>query len=293
MKKTLVPISTSILLFCAAIVPAQAPIPVPTPQPTPVRTINDTRDLSRSPEEINDRNVFLGIGSDDDDDRSFRPLSPIDLSKAARQKIKLSREEKALYKGLAEADDLKILKMFSAPQCAENRLVLDARDEKCAAAADLLRASFYSFLIGYYGETISDFRILEDTLIAGNGRYIHGFLVDLGETGIGRIGKTSAEVVFLRDFPAATTSAEETRQRSELEKGFSYQNLEISSRKKLRADHVYLMRIVSYSSKDDRASMFNKDSVYVFKVSGLSEDETAVILWKKLFQKNAPRLKNE
>ena len=291
MKKSLIPISISILLFCAGAASAQPPVPVPTPIPTPVRNVNDARDLSRSSAEISERDKFPD--NDSDSDRSFRPLSPIDLSKAARQKIKLSREEKTLYKGIADAGDLKILKMFSAPQCAENRLVLNARDEKCAAAADLLRASFYSFLFGYYGEKISDFRILEDTLIAGNGRHIHGFLVDLGSTDIDKIGKTSAEVVFLRDYPAATTDAEESRQRSELEKGFTYQNMQISSSRKLRADHVYLMRIVSYSSKDDRASMYNKDSVYVFKISGLSADGTAVILWKKLSQKNAPRLKNE
>ncbi len=291
MKKNLLAISILISLMCVAAVSAQPPIPIPTPFPTPVRTVNDARDLSRSSTEISDQNILLG--ADYDNDRTFRRLSPIDLSKAARQKIKLSREEKTLYKEIAEAGDLNILKMFSAPQCAENRLVLNARDEKCAAAADLLRVSFYSFLIGYYGETIGDFRILEDTLIAGNGKYIHGFLVNLGETEIGRVGRESAEVLSLKNYPAAAASAEESRQRSDLEKGFSYQDLQISSSQKLRANHVYLMRLVSYSSKNDPASIYNKDALYVFKVSDLNADGMAVILWRKLFQKNAPRLKNE
>ena len=285
MKRNLLAIS--VLLFCAVITAAQSPIP--TPIPTPVRSVNEARNMPRSTTEITDRDTL----EDKEWERAFIPRAPFDISKAARAKVKISKEEKALYEKIAADNNLKILKLFSAPQCAENRLVLNARDERCAAAADLLRVSFYSFLIGYYGETISDFRILEDTLIAGNGKYIHGFLVDLGETEIGRIGKESAEVVFLKSYPAATTATEESRQRSDLEKGFSYQNLQISSRQKLRADHVYLMRLVSYSSKDDRASIYNKDSVYVFKVGGLNADGMAVILWRKLFQKDAPRLKSD
>lgn len=289
MKKKLLVISILILLFYVVVVSAQPPVPIPTPFPTPVRSVNEANNLPRRPVEITDRDPL----DDTRWERTFIPRTPFDVSKAARAKVKITKEERALYDKVASDNDLKMVKLFSAPRCAENRLVLNAGDEKCAAAADLLRVSFYSFLLGYYGESISDFRLLEDTLIAGNDKYIHGFLVDLGEIEIGKINKESAEVVFLRNYPAATTIDEESRQRGELEKGFSYQNMQISSRQKLNADHVYLMRIVAYRSEDDRASIYNKDSVYVLKVSGLSADGTAVILWRRFFQKNAPRLKNE
>lgn len=286
MKKNLLAIS--ILLFFAAAA-AAAQQPVPTPQPTPIREINNAPNLPRNTMEINDRDKL----EESRWERTFIPRAPFDISKAARDKVKVSKEEKARYEKISSDNDLKILKVFSAPQCAEKPLVLNAGDERCAAAADLLRVSFYSFLIGYYGETISDFRLLEDTLIAGNGRNIHGFLVDLGKTEIGKIAKDSAEVAALRNYPTATTIKEEGSRRSELEKGFKYQNLEISSKQKLQADHVYLMRLVSYSSKDDWANIYNKDSVYVFQVGGLTDDGMAVILWRRLSQKNAPRLKNE
>lgn len=293
MKKTLIPVSISILLFCAAaVVSAQPPIPIPTPvspQPTPVLTVSNAPDLPRRNTEISDRDNL----EERQWERTFIPRAPFDISKEARAKVKISKDERASYEKIADANNLEMLKVFSAPQCAENPLVIDASDEKCAAAADLLRVSFYSFFFDYYGETIGDFRILEDTLIAGNDKYIHGFMIDLGETDVAKIGKETAEVELLKNYPVAKTIKEESRQRADLQKGFDYQNLRISSRQKLRANHIYLMRIVSYSSKNDRARYYDKDSVYVLKVAGLNADNMAVILWRKIYRTNAPRLKDE
>lgn len=267
---------------------------IPTPQPTPVRSVSDARDLPRRSPEITDSNAL----EEERDlnrrpDREFRPFWATEISDAAREKVKITKADKLRYKEITEENDLKILKMFSAPQCAENRLILNAADEKCAQSADWLRVSFYSFLRGFYGETIGDFRILEDDLIAGNGGYIHGFLVDLGEIEIGKINKESAAVAILKNYPLALTAKEEAKQRSDLEKGFGYQDLNISSRQKLKAGHVYLVRLVSYSFKDDYANIYNKDAVFLLKAGSLNEDGMTIILWKKLAQKNAPRLKNE
>lgn len=296
MKKSLVLNPVLILAFCAPVSFGQ--IPTPQPAQTPVRTINEAGDVRRSSPEITPKNPreeeekYLR-NADDDDDGDFRQFSAVELSKIARQRIKLTDEEKKIYKPAAKADDLEILKIFSAPPCAENRLVLQAGDERCATAADLLRVSFYSFLREFYGEKLSDFRVLEDNLIAGNGRYIHGFLVDMGETPVGRFGKDSAEVTALVNYPVAKNPKEESEQRKSLETGITYENLSISSKQKLIANHIYLMRIVNYSFKDDWWNIFNKDTVYVLKVGGLNKDRMAIILWKKLSEKKAPRLKDE
>ena len=296
MKRSLVLNLVLILAFCASFSFGQ--IPTPQPVQTPVRSINEAGDVRRNSPEITPKNPreeedkYLR-NTDDDDDDKFRPHSAVELSKIARQRIKITDEEKQIYKPAAKADDLEILKIFSAPSCAENRLVLDASDERCAAAADLLRVSFYSFLREFYGEKISDFRVLEDDLIAGNSRYIHGFLVDMGETQIGKFGKESAEATALINYPIAKTPKEESEQRKSLETGITYQNLNIASKQKLVANHTYLMRIVNYSFKDDWWNLYNKDTVYVLKVGGLNKDRMAIILWKKLSEKKAPRLKDE
>lgn len=292
MKKSL----SAVLFLLLTLGVGSAAAQTPTPYATPIRNVTDASDLRRGSPEITPKNVRLEEEKylrDDDDDEDFRPLSSIELKKVARQRIKLTDAEKQIYKPAAKADDLKILKIFSAPQCAEKRLVLDAGDEKCAAAADLLRISFYSFLTGFYGERIGDFRVLEDDLIAGNGNYIHGFLVDLGETDISKIGKESVEVTALRDYPLARTMKEESAQRKDLENGVSYQNLSIRSKQKLKTGHIYLMRLVSYSFKGDWYNVYNKDSVYVLKVGELNKEQMAIILWKRLSEKSAPRLKDE
>lgn len=254
----------------------------------PVRNAADGRDLPQNSSEAASENA-----GKDGDNENFRMLSAIELTKIARQRIKITDAEKKIYKPAAKANDLKILKIFSAPSCAENRLVLDVRDEKCAAAADLLRISFYSFFRGFYGEKISDFRLLEDDMIAGNGSYTHGFLVDLGEAEIGKLDRDSSEVTALRDFPLARTLREESAQRRSLEDGVSYQNLNIRSKQKFKVNHVYLMRLVGYGFKGDWLNIYNKDSIYVLKVGELNKEQMAIILWKKLSEKSAPRLKDE
>lgn len=282
-------IAALFILLIPGVVAGFSQLPNPQPTQTPVGSVNDPRNPPRNSPEITPEDAL----ENNDDNENFRLLSAIELKKVARRRIKLTDAEKQIYKPAAKTDDLKILKVFSAPSCAEKRLVLDARDERCAAAADLLRISFYSFLRGFYGEKIGDFRVLEDTLIAGNGSYIHGFLVDLGETEIGSIGKDSSEVAALRDYPLARTLDEESAHRKDLENGFSYQNLNIRSQQKLKTNHIYLMRLVSYGLKGDRLSIYNKDSVYMLKVGELNNEQMAIILWKRLSEKSAPRLKDE
>ena len=109
MKKTLIPVSISILLFCAATVSAQPPIPIPTPQPTPIRNVNNAPDLPRRDEEINERNILQQKGYIRVRDRDFRPLSPVDISKTARDKVKISKDEKAAYEKIARSQNAETL----------------------------------------------------------------------------------------------------------------------------------------------------------------------------------------
>jgi hypothetical protein len=219
------------------------------------------------------------------------PILPENMSDNAKKKILVTKEEKAFYKPFLKENDLKILKIFSAPSCV-NKFVVDTSDARCAQAYELIPTSFYSFVWSEYGEVLSDFQITEDHLIAGSKTNIHGFLIDFGEVEMKNFDKKSSEVKMLADYPIAKTSKEAEKQRQELENGFNYQNVNIASKRKLFSNHIYLLRLVSYKLGNDRSSFANQDSVYLFKVGELNKDRVAVILWKKLSEREAPRIKD-
>lgn len=214
---------------------------------------------------------------------------PIKLSNNAKNRIKISQEEKDFLKPVVKENKLKILKIFSAPSCA-GKLAVDASDKRCLEAYDIIPVSFYSFIWSEYGETASDFQILEDLLIAGNKANTHGFIIDLGEDDIGKFDKKSEAVKMLMDYPIAKTADEAEKQRQTLKTGIIYQNTTIASSRKLSANHVYLLRLVAYKVGSDISSFGNQDSIILLKTHELNKDNMAVILWKKISEKEAPRL---
>lgn len=183
------------------------------------------------------------------------------------------------------------MKVFIAPKCAE-KFVIDVGDPRCAEGFDYIPISYYSFFDGIYGQLFGELRILEDLLIAGSGRYIHGILVDLGETEIGALDKKSPAVKKLADYAIAKTADDADKQIQNLEKGIEYEGEVLSSRKRIVPNHTYLMRIVAYGQPNENISPYNYDSILAFKVDKLTEDKMAVILWKKLSEKTAPKLQN-
>jgi len=234
--------------------------------------------------------------NDDDGVNFSRRTAPENLPPAYRvsskaiKKTKFTDEEKESYKNLKK-DGVKLLKIFIAPNCAD-KFVIDVSDKRCAESFDYIPISYYSFFDGVYGQLYGELRILEDSLVVGNGRYIHGFLVDLGEAEIGALDKKSPQVKKLADYVIAKTSDEADEQVAELEKGISYENEILSSRKKIIANHTYLLRIVAYGQPNEIMSPYNYDSILAFNINKLGEDNMAIVLWKKISEKSAPKLQN-
>lgn len=210
------------------------------------------------------------------------------VSSKAMKRTKFSDDEKLSYKD-AKKDGVKLLKIFIAPRCAE-KFVIDVSDPRCAESFDYIPISYYSFFDGVYGQLFGELRLLEGFLIAGSGRYIQGFLVDLGESDIGALDKKSPEVKKFADYAIARTSDEIDKQVAELEKGIDYEGSILSSQKKLAPNHTYLMRIVAYGLPDEVMSPYNYDSITAVKVAKLTDDGMAVIFWKKLSEKTAPKI---
>ncbi len=256
---------------------SQSPSPTPTPS---VNRLENLRPLSDR-DDIN----FSRRTSSENMPAEYR------VSSKALQKTKFTDEEKEFYKEVKKGG-VKILKLFIAPKCAD-KLVIDVSDERCALNFDYIPISFYSFFDGIYGQLYGELRILDDQLIVGNGNYVHGLLIDLGETEIAALDKKSLLVKKLADYEIAKTLGEADKQKLELENGIKYESETLSSRKKIIPNHTYLMRIIAYGYANESLTPYNYDSILALKVDKLNDDNMVIILWKKLSERTAPRLKQE
>jgi hypothetical protein len=228
-----------------------------------------------------------------------RTMLPYELTRATEKLVSPTREEKRRFEVERRAGGYKLLKIFSAPRCASERLVVDVSSAECTASIDYIRASFYSFRYGVYGETVMDVRVLEDTMTAGNGGMVHGMVIDLGAVDSSGYDAKHPDVRALADFPVAQSIEEEESQRGRLAEGVEVGGRLAEISKTLKPEHVYLVRVVAYGYKrDDRANFFRginraiffRDQVYVMKYGGINKDGVAMFLWKKVSDKASPKL---
>jgi hypothetical protein len=235
--------------------------------------------------------------NDNDGSNFSRRTSPENLppeyrvSSKAIKKTKFTNEEKESYKN-EKKSGVKLLKVFAAPNCAD-KLTIDVSDQRCADNYEYIPISYYSFFDGIYGQLYGELRILEDLLVAGNGQYVHGILFDLGETDISLLDKKSAQVKKLADYEIALSMDAAAKQKTGLEKGINYEGEFFSSKRKIVPNHTFLMRIIAYGQENESISLYNYDSIVAFKVDKITEDGMAIILWKKISEKTAPKLKSK
>lgn len=210
------------------------------------------------------------------------------LNPKAIKRAKLTNQEKNDFKA-ARRNGYKLIKLYVAPDCVD-KLVVNVGDQRCAENYELLPISFYSFYYGSHGENYGDLRLKEDTIIAGSSLFRQGMLIDLGEIDLASVTETTPEVAALSNYEIATTFKTAEKQRVDLELGIACGPTTTSSRRKLIERHVFLLRAVSYRHSERTLLPYSYDNILVFRVERLTADSMALVLWKKISDKKAPRL---
>ena len=229
-------------------------------------------------------------------DRSPSPR----MSKEVREKLKITDEEKANYKRALNDSKANIVRLLSAFSCSTS-VVIDLSDPRCSENPYYFEGSYYSFRYKDYGESPwMDLNLIEEEFTAGNKWNTVGILVDLGDgADFGKLDESSKEIKALWELPCAETLEEKTEQKTKLEKGFTYNEIFVSNKTKLQANHTYLLRTIAYRVEGGFAmfksafNWYNTDSLFVFKVAAFDDQRIATIGWKKLMQRVAPMLRDK
>ena len=217
-------------------------------------------------------------------------MLPYEITKDAERLVRISPIEKKRYEKLKKAGRFKMVKIFSAPSCASKRYVVDVSSSDCLVGVDLIRTSFYSFSRGLYGESLADIRMIEGTLYAGNEGMQHGLVMDLGPIDPAQVDMTMSEADGLYRVERATSLDDEVDIRNRLKEGIAVRGKRVFSSVVLNQGHTYLVRTINYSFVGGSRNIFQQDSLYLIHVAELNKDRTALLLWRKLVERPAPRL---
>jgi len=217
-------------------------------------------------------------------------MLPFELTRDSSRLVKVTSEEKRRHDAVRRSGGLKFLKLFSAPACASKRYVVDVSETECRLGVDNIRTSFYSLALGLYGESLSDIRIVDGVLHVGNDGMLHGMAIDLGKVDLAKLTKTSPMVAMMADIETASDLDQESEVRKKLNEGFNVGEFTVRSSVRLIPSHTYLLRTINYSYNKGSRSPFHRDVIYLLHFAESNPDGTALLLWRKLGDRAAPKL---
>jgi hypothetical protein len=294
MKKSVSGLPVFLVIILSTLVAGDFPVLGQTPVGNEGKTMPIVRPRRENPraaiktEEDPTDNLMIG----------FRPLS--NIRKEIKEKLKLTDDDKDNYRLAAGDKKANITRILSAFSCSTS-LIVDVSDPRCSENPDFFVGSYYSFRFKDYGESPwTDVGLIEDEITAGNKWHTIGYLIDLGDgVEFGKLDSRSEEIKSLWEFQQPETMQENAKQKADLESGFSSGKLFLTKKVKAQANHVYMLRTISFRLEGDGYFMragfnwHNTDSLFVFKILEMDTDKTLTVAWKRIFQKVAPILEDK
>lgn len=246
-------------------------------------------------EEVQRReNVPTGIGySESYTDRI------IFLRGEARKKLSPTSEEKREYAKLLKLHDARLIRLAALTDCA--RILNIAKPENdCLRYFLPGRAQAFSFRRNDYSHSaFSDIERSKEGFVLG-GTFVLGLITSLGETPIEAVTESNANVAALAAFTPSTVMEDAARQESRVTRGMLLGNLTYRKQIPITEGTTYLLRSVAFrvkfanAPKEKNLGVLNEDDrqdiIIVFRVVRRGPDDTILLLWKKIAEKEAPVL---
>ncbi len=224
-----------------------------------------------------------------------------------KQLLEPTESEKLLYKDFLKNKNSGLIILFRYPNCElyPNNKIIDTTCENNGFSING-GGSHYSFRNKTYvrGNWL-DLQFINNELIArGNlidrekntqpnlNGYVQGIIVSLGNVKIEDINRNNKAFNWLSDFTPATNFNDAKNISEKLSKGVTIENYTFSESVKFEVGNTYLLRSIPYPTNQEYLTSEDKeiDILVAFQVLKI-ENNKLLIVWKKLKQKKAPKLK--
>jgi hypothetical protein len=231
-----------------------------------------------------------------DETRPYDPRSRPDfrriteLTEAGKAMLKPIEKDYVEYRQFLKTSKTGIAKIFPEAKC--NRLILNAADNKCVAAAQMSgQGSFYSFRKKMnIADRWSDIYFADGNLsIVGSSNSL-GFISNLGDLPIESLDKNSSEIADLQKYELPGTYSDLAAQRTQFANGVKNGEHFWASKVRVKLNATYGLRTAYWT--DRRYGGEDIDLLVVMKVIRENEDGSVTIVWRELQRKSSPKLKD-
>ncbi len=294
-----------IALFHGLSVNAQ--VPNPTPQPSPistgsrsniriVRDSNNTFDQLRSLE-IQRKKEELPINN------PLNELRRVIYRKPSKEEIQIFAPSPSLlekYAFFLRQPDVGIIKLNSDSSCVENSEIVTAK-ETCLQYAIPGAGTAYSFRFKNYRLSRLADLILSKGILKTDGVLQQGIMVNLGDVSLQDITLQTKGLKYLVDFRPAVDAEGLLEIDGKLSKGIEADGFLYRLGFYVSDQVTFALRSIAYNGKYMRSVkgvLYNeldfdkrKDIIVAFRVVEIEANGNITILWKMLFQGDAPALK--
>ncbi len=291
------------LLFSVISISAQESKPTPTPKPTPAVEKNDAKQ--------NTRRSFSGLNSS----RPVVVVSPARLRIIAGFHLKnLYRKPKSSeleaispnvqdlrkYKSFLNNSDTGLIKLINDAGCSENTKIVVATND-CLKYSFPGAGSSFSFRTDSYRlRRLADLTFTENSFQA-TGNFLIGIFVNIGDVPIDKVSLNTTGVKFLREFKPPVEYEKAVLIDKALARGLKNNGFIYRRALYARENTTFVLRSIAYRGKSFRALRgltyneldFDKrrDITVAFRIVRMHADGSVSILWKKLSDQKAPKLK--
>lgn len=308
-------ITASLLIGQSVKAQGQTQDPNPNAPPVVVRTYEDSEYMKQL--EATRTKVDVLYGNKDANGMMKKgaeiPPPQRKLTKDQIEEMKKSREEweeinkrllpspifYSTYQKFLSEKNTGLMRLFPDKHCDEGKVINTQELERCAEAIPLKGGgSYYSFRGKLnYGFTKSwwDIHFDKNKLNVGS-ETVLGILSNIGDVKLEDINLDSMSLDFLVKYKPKNKSIEVSEQKELLEKGINSNGFTYSNAVSPAFGNTYLLRSIAYvysnPSVDKKIIKAESlDLIVAFKIVGQESDGSLVILWKKLKEEDAPRLK--
>jgi len=235
----------------------------------------------------------------------FKHLDTMYRKPSAKELQILAVEKELLQENrhFLNAKNTGIFRLVPDLGCNENKNVVTA-SEICLKYSMPGNGSGFSFRKGYHRIWRMSDLIYKENLFVTGSRYTLGIIGNLGDIELSKISLSAEVVKSLDDFSVANEYKAIENQYGKLSNGMILNNVFFSNRTRIAENSTYLLRSVAYRTKSFVVAgvggtynefEFDKriDTLIAFKVLKIDGDGSVIILWKKLREKESPKLKFE
>lgn len=217
----------------------------------------------------------------------------------ARKKLGATKNDKREYAAFLKRPDTGLIRLAPTGDCSR---LLDVTKPNSECLHYLLpgKGQAYSFRRHDYSHpAFADLERTPDTFVLG-GTFVLGLITTLGEAPIESIDLSDSTVSALTTFMPAVATAEASKQENDLKNGLVIGGQTYRKFASIEEGATYLLRSVAFKvrltnapNEKGQASLDSderRDVTVVFKVVRRDAQDTMLLLWRKLTDKESPLL---